>query len=397
VPAGLSESTVEAAALEWFRELGYATRHGREIAPGAEASERGSYADAALVGRLRAAVARINPGVPEEAREEALRRALRRDLPALIANNHAFHRLLVDGVSVEYRGDDGRVVPDLVWLVDFDRPEHNDWLVVNQLTVTDGAHTRRPDLVVFVNGLPVAVFELKDPTDEDADIWAAFTQLQTYKAEIPSLLAFNEVLVISDGTYTRVGALSADRERFLPWRTVEGDAPADPGLSELQVVIQGVFAPARLLELVRSFVVFESEGGGEPIKKLAAYHQVHAVRRAVAQTVRAASAGGDRRVGVVWHTQGSGKSLTMAFYAGRLAVEPALANPTLVVITDRNDLDDQLFTAFSRCWELLRQQPEQAEDRADLRKRLGMRPSGGVIFTTIQKFAPPASAASAWA
>jgi type I restriction enzyme R subunit len=274
-----------------------------------------------------------------------------------------------------------------VRLVDFARIEANDWLAVNQFTVIEGQHNRRADIVLFVNGLPLAVVELKNPADEDADVWKAFNQLQTYKAQIPSLFAFNEALVISDGLTARIGSLTSDKERFMPWRTIAGEELAPSTTLELEVLLCGIFERGRFLDLLRSFVVFEDDGGGMLVKKLAGYHQFHAVTKAVAATIMASSPDGDRRAGVVWHTQGSGKSLTMAFYAGRIILEPAMKNPTLVVITDRNDLDDQLFGTFARCQELLRQTPVQAADRADLRAQLQVA-SGGVVFTTIQKFLP---------
>ena len=318
--------------------------------------------------------------------------------------------MAVDGVTVEYRDAGGAVRGDQARIVDFDDPANNDWLAVNQFTVVENRRERRPDLVLFVNGLPLAVVELKNPADEEATIWTAWQQLQTYKAEIPSLFAFNAALVVSDGLDARIGTLTAGREWFKPWRTISGEALADPHVPQLQVMIEGVCEPSRFLALLRDFIVFEDDGSGALVKKMAGYHQFHAVGAAVAETLRAAelqqeavgvaeAAGryesgrqpggepGDRRIGVVWHTQGSGKSLTMAFYAGRIIREPAMHNPTIVVLTDRNDLDDQLFSTFSRCRDLLRQPPAQALNRADLRARLAVE-SGGVVFTTIQKFFP---------
>ena len=385
----LTEADLEELVLSYLQDLGYSVVFGPAIAPGEPGAERESYAEAVLTGRLRDAVARLNPALPAEARAEALRRVLHPDSPALIASNHAFHRLLVDGVEVEYRRPDGSIRGDRVRLADFDDVEANDWLAVNQFTVVEGPHNRRPDVVVFLNGLPVAVIELKNPADENATIWTAFGQLQTYKAQIPSLFVYNEALVISDGLEARLGSLSTDRERFMPWRTVEGEGLAPAGSLELEVLLRGAFERRRFLDLLRHFIVFEDEGAGQLVKKLAAYHQFHAVNRAVEATVLAASPWGDRRCGVVWHTQGSGKSLTMAFYAGRIVLHPAMENPTLVVLTDRNDLDDQLFGTFARCHELLRQVPVQAESREHLRELLQVA-SGGVVFTTIQKFLPTA-------
>jgi type I restriction enzyme R subunit len=407
--ASFTESVVEEAALAWLESLGYAVKHGPEIAPGELFAERGDYGQVILATRLREALVRLNAALPAEAIDDAFRKIIRLEGATLDARNRTFHRLLVDGVTVEYRAD-GAIRGAQARLIDFDNPENNDWLAVNQFTVVENKHNRRPDVVIFVNGLPLGLLELKNAADEDATIWDAYQQLQTYQAEIQSLFAYNETLLISDGVQARVGSLGAGREWFKPWRTITGETLAENYLPELQVMIQGVFDKRRFLDLLRYFVVFEDFGGGAVTKKIAGYHQFHAVNVAVQETVRAArmrgeteewreSAGGyksskqpggrpgDRRVGVVWHTQGSGKSLTMAFYAGRVILEPEMANPTLVILTDRNDLDDQLFGTFSRCQELLRQPPVQAESRADMRAKLNVN-AGGVIFTTIQKFLP---------
>jgi type I restriction enzyme R subunit len=406
-----TESVVEDAALDWLSALGYVVLHGPEIAvgiPGAERADPG-YRDVVLERRLRQALGRLNPGLPPEALEDVFRRLTRSDAPSLIERNRAVHRMLVDGVTVEHRRADGSIAGAQARVIDFDAPESNDWLAVNQFTVAEGQHTRRPDVVLFVNGLPLAVIELKNPADENATIWSAFAQLETYQAQIPALFAYNAALVVSDGVQARIGALGAGREWFKPWRTIVGREDAPASLSELQVLLAGVFDRRRFLDLVRYFIVFEDLGGGVLSKKIAGYHQFHAVSVAVEETLRAAQAAalgrvaeepgryeagtqpggdpGDRRVGVVWHTQGSGKSLTMAFYAGRVILEPSMANPTIVVLTDRNDLDDQLFGTFARCRDLLRQAPVQAADRADLREKLRVG-SGGVVFTTIQKFFP---------
>jgi type I restriction enzyme R subunit len=405
-----SESTVEQAALAWFESVGWSIRHGAEIAPGELAAERSDYGQVVLEQRLRDALGRLNRGLPAVALDDAFRKLTRPEGAELSAQNRAVHRLLVDGVTVEYRTPDGEIRGAQARVLDFENTDANDWLAVNQFTVAENKHSRRPDIVLFVNGLPLAVVELKNAADENATIWTAFQQLQTYKAEVPSLFATNALLVISDGVEARVGTLTAGREWFKPWRTISGERLADPHLPELEVVSEGVFAPRRFLDLVRDFIVFEDEGGGQLAKKMAGYHQFHAVRVAVSETLRAAelqrqadrvaeAAGGyetgrrpggkpgDRRIGVVWHTQGSGKSLTMAFYAGRIIREPAMENPTVVVLTDRNDLDDQLFGTFSRCKDLLRQPPVQAESRAHLRELLRVA-AGGVVFTTIQKFFP---------
>jgi len=416
VSGGFTESVVEDAALAWLEALDYAVLHGLEIAAGEPGAERGdpNYRDVLLERRLRQALVRLNPDLPPDALEDAYRKLMRVDAPSLVERNRAVHRMLVDGVTVEYRRKDGSIAGAQARLIDFDAPANNDWLAVNQFTVSEGQHTRRPDVVLFVNGLAVAMIELKNPADENATVWSAFQQLQTYQAQVPALFAANAVLLASDGVQARIGTLGAGKEWFKPWRTVTGREDASPQQPELQVVLEGVFEQQRFLDLLRYFIVFEDSaaaggGGGKLVKKMAGYHQFHAVHAAVEETLRAAqslaadrvaeAAGryeagkrpggepGDRRVGVVWHTQGAGKSLTMAFYAGRVILHPAMANPTIVVLTDRNDLDDQLFGTFARCRDLLRQPPVQAADRADLRAKLAVA-SGGVVFTTIQKFFP---------
>jgi type I restriction enzyme R subunit len=383
-----NESTVEEAALSWYDELGYGIAHGPNIAPGEQAAERASFSDVVLVERLRNAIDRLNPDIPEEAREEAFRKVLRPDSPSLVSLNRSFHWMLRDGVEVEYRRKDGSIAGDRVRLVDFENADNNDWLVVNQFAVIEGQNHRRPDIVVFLNGIPIAVIELKNAADEDATIWDAWNQLQTYKQEIPSLFHFNEVLVISDGLQARIGSLTANREWFKVWRTIAGEEHAPSSILELEVLIRGVFQKQRLLRLLRHFVVFEEDSDSDRIYKiLAGYHQFHAVQKAMEATIEASRPNGDRRCGVVWHTQGSGKSLSMLFFSGEIILHPAMDNPTIVCLTDRNDLDDQLFGQFQRCHELLRQQPVQAESVAHLRELLQVA-SGGVVFTTIQKFMP---------
>jgi type I restriction enzyme R subunit len=403
---GFTESVVEQAALAWFENAGWVVRNGPEVAPGELFAERDDYGQVILAQRLRDSLARLNPELSAEALEDAFRKLTRPEGAELVARNRAVHRLLVDGVTVEYRMADGEIRGAQARVVDFDRVEANDWLAVNQFSVIENKHSRRPDVVLFLNGLPLAVVELKNAADENATLWTAFQQFQTYKTEIPSLFATNELLVISDGVEARAGTLTAGREWFKPWRTIHGDTLAAATTPELQVVIEGLFAPRRFLDMVRDFIVFEDDGSGLLLKKMAGYHQFHAVLVAVRETLRAAKlhgtaeergryeAGqkpggkpGDRRIGVVWHTQGSGKSLAMAFYAGRIISEPAMENPTIVVLTDRNDLDDQLFGTFSRCKELLRQPPAQANSRAHLRELLSAA-AGGVVFTTIHKFFP---------
>lgn len=384
-----TESVVEEAALEWLEGLGYTILHGPEIAAGEPDAERddSGYRDVVLERRLRQALERLNPTLPAAAIEDAYRRITRLDTPSLVPSNQDWHKMLVDEVNVEYTRPDGSIAGAQVRVVDFDDPENNDWVAVNQFTVVEGQNTRRPDVLIFLNGLPVVLMELKNPADENATIWKAFDQIQTYKDQIPSLFTYNEILIVSDGIEARAGSLTASRERFMPWRTIAGEELAPPSMPQLQVVIEGMLEKRRLLDFLRYFIVFEDEGGGTLAKKIAGYHQFHAVNRALATTLAATHEQGDRRAGVVWHTQGSGKSLTMAFYAGRLVMDPSMANPTIVVITDRNDLDAQLYGTFSRCHELLRQEPIQAVSREDLRARLEVS-SGGVIFTTIQKFMP---------
>ena len=407
----LTEAEVEQAALAWLDGLGWRTAHGPDIAPDTPHAERSDYGDVILAQRLHDALARLNPDLPTDALDDAFRKLTHPPGTTLEARNRAFHRMAVDSVTVEYHDDAGGAIRGAqARVIDFGDPANNDWLAVSQFTVLENRRERRPDVVLFVNGLPLAVIELKNPADENATIWTAWQQLQTYKADVPSLFACNAALIVSDGLDARIGTLTAGREWFKPWRTVSGEALADPQVPQLQVMIEGVCEPNRFLALLRDFIVFEDDGSGALVKKMAGYHQFHAVQTAVSETLRAAAlqrdvagvaeaagryesglqAGGepgDRRVGVVWHTQGSGKSLTMAFYAGRIVREPAMHNPTLVVLTDRNDLDDQLFSTFSRCQDLLRQPPAQAANRADLRARLTVA-SGGVVFTTIQKFFP---------
>ncbi len=382
----VAESDVEDLALQHFANLGYAVAHGPNVAPGESGAEREQYEDVVLRGRLDAALRELNPGVPAAAIDEVLRQVLHPSSPSLIQNNRTLHRMLRDGLEVAVSERGGQVRGVRVQLVDWGDPDRNDLLAVNQFTVVEGQVTRRPDVVVFLNGLPVALIELKNAADENASIEDAFQQVQNYRKQLPALFAYNAVVVISDGMHARIGTLSSNWERFAPWRTVDGNVKALPTTLELSTLLDGVFEKERFLDLIRNFVVFEDDGA-DVQKKLAGYHQFHAVRTAIAETVRATGPGGDRKVGVVWHTQGSGKSLTMTFYAGKVVLEPVMENPTLVVITDRNDLDEQLFQTFGRCQELLRQTPTQAASRDDLMEKLKV-PAGGVIFTTIQKFLP---------
>jgi type I restriction enzyme R subunit len=391
----MTENDLEQEALGWMAEVGYAVRSGYDIAPDGVDPQRENFRQAVLAGRLRAAVGRLNPGLPAAALDDAVGQVLDLGMAALVAANRAFHRLLVGGVAVEYPRD-GETVGDLVRLVDWAALERNEFWAVNQFTLKGPHHTRRPDIVLFVNGLPLVLIELKNPADVNADLGKAFEQLQTYKAQIPDVFQFNELLVISDGTQARLGTLTSPRERFLQWRTIDGHSLDPLGtFRELETLVRGVLAPEPLLELLRGFILFEDDG--QLIKKVAGYHQFHAVRAALAQVLAASRPEGlasgatqPGKGGVVWHTQGSGKSITMTCFAARVMQEPALHNPTVVVVTDRNDLDGQLFGVFSLAQDLLREQPVQATTRHELRRLLTNRPSGGIVFATIQKFMPGA-------
>ncbi len=383
----LNESHIEETALSWLRDLQYTVIFGPDIAPGEPQAERSSYHEYILQHRLNQAIRDLNPSIPSEALDDAFRKVTIPSSPSLIINNRNFHTMLVEGVEVEYQRPDGTIAGDRVRLADFENPENNDWLAVNQFTVVEGQHNRRPDIVVFLNGLPVIVIELKNPADENATLRAAFSQFSTYKHQVPSFFTYNEMLIISDGLGARVGTISANYEWFMRWRTITGNDLASPALPELEVLIKGICDKRRLLDIISHFIVYEEDANGTVNKKMAGYHQFHAVRKAIETTISASSPRGNRKCGVVWHTQGSGKSLTMVFYAGQVIRNPAMENPTILVITDRNDLDDQLFGTFSRCHDLLRQTPVQVSDRDDLRSKLAIA-SGGVIFTTIQKFLP---------
>ncbi len=402
------ESILEEATLAWMESTGWQVSHGFSTISGEPTAERSDFGEVILEGCLRTALLRLNLDLDEIAINETVRKLRHPSHLSFLRNNHAFHHFLVNGVPLDIvREDGGRGVT--VKVIDFENPNNNDWLAINQFAVIENKNNRRPDIVAFVNGLPLAVIELKNPADEKATIRKAFNQLQTYLKEIPSLFHTNALMVVSDGLEARVGTVSSEWERFMPWRTVDGKTLAPPTVPQLEVVLRGIFDKRRFLDLIRHFLVFEEEGGGNLVKKMAGYHQFHAVRTAVEETLRATkkkeaflasepegfygsgvrSGGspGDRRIGVVWHTQGSGKSLTMAFYAGKIILQPELENPTIVLLTDRNDLDDQLFQTFSRCQEILRQKPVQAENRHHLQDLLQVA-SGGVVFTTIQKFLP---------
>lgn len=387
-PAGFSEGLVEEVVLATFQELGYIYQSTQIISPDGTSPARSAYGDVLLPDALAAAVERLNPSIPADAREQAIRQLTVTETPSLVEENRRIHRLITEGVDVEFGVRDGEVKGDKLWLIDFEQPENNDFWVTNQFTVAEGKYTRRPDVMVFVNGLPLGIIELKNAASENTTIHEAYNQLQTYKEQIPSLFRTNAVMVASDGMLARIGSLTADEERFMPWRSVtgaEGDfTPHGP--YEMDTLLRGVFEKERFLALIRDFTVFGDRGEG-PFKILGGYHQFHGARKAIASAIEAVKPDGDRRIGVIWHTQGSGKSLLMAFLGGLIVRSRELENPTLIVLTDRNDLDDQLFGTFSLCKDLIRQTPEQADSRDDLRKLLN-RASGGVIFTTVQKFTP---------
>ena len=401
----MTENDLEQLAIAWFQDAGWSYRHGPDIAPDSDAPARDDWRQVVLRGELAAALAQLNPGVPAAALDEAALLAIRPEEPSLLQANRRLHELLCDGVPVEISDAQGLKRGDRVRLIDFDHPERNRFLVVNQFTIQGSKQPRRPDLVCFINGLPLFVLELKNAASEAADIWSAFNQLQTYRDEIPDLFVFNEALVISDGLHARIGSLTASRERYLPWRTVKNENDRPLLQFELETVVRGFFAPALLLDYLRYFILFE-QADGQLVKKIAGYHQFHAVREAVRATVIAASAPppataqearatygrevqpGSRKGGIVWHTQGSGKSISMLCFAAKLMREPAMGNPTLVIVTDRNDLDGQLFQTFVGAKSLLKELPQQANDRDELRALLAGRPAGGIIFSTVQKFAP---------
>lgn len=418
----MTESAIETFAIRLLEKAGYQYLYGPDIAPDSESPARASFADVLLLDKLESAIARINPNVPAECREDALRQLQRLASPELIANNEAFHRLLSEGVKVTYQ-ENGRPRGDLVWLVNWDHPDENDFVVANQFTIIENQVNKRPDVILFVNGLPIVILELKNAADENATIHSAFQQLQTYQQTIPTLFTYNAFLIISDGLEAKAGSLSAGFSRFMAWKSSDGKVEASPLIGQLETLIRGMLDKETLLDLIRHFIVFEKSKKEDretgiitiqTVKKLGAYHQYYAVNRAVESTLRAAGfdrektslsgemlleespenygvAGvksqplGDRKGGVVWHTQGSGKSLSMVFYTGKIVL--AMENPTVLVITDRNDLDDQLFDTFAASKQLLRQEPVQAENREHLKELLKVA-SGGVVFTTIQKFQP---------
>lgn len=380
----ISENEIEAIALSYLQNLGYSYILGTTLSPDGEHPER-QYTDVVLANRLRDAIDKLNPTITQDAKEDALKKVLRTESPNALINNETFHKYLTEGVDVEVRTADG-IRGEKVYIVDFANAENNEFLAINQFTIIEGSQNKRPDLIIFINGLPLVVIELKNAVDENATIKSAYNQLQTYKQTIPSLFTYNELLIVSDGWDALCGTVTSDFGRFMSWKTKDGETTADHLQPQMEVMFYGMLNKKTLLDLIRQFVVFE-KSDTKTLKKVAAYHQYYAVNKAVESTVIASSTNGDRRGGVIWHTQGSGKSLSMVFYSGKLIIEPRMENPTLVILTDRNDLDEQLHETFTNCQQLLRQEPQKAEDRKDLRKLLKVA-SGGIVFTTIQKFMP---------
>lgn len=380
----ISENEIEAIALSYLQNLGYSYILGTTLSPDGEHPER-QYTDVVLATRLRDAIDKLNPTITQDAKEDALKKVLRTESPNALINNENFHKYLTEGVDVEVRTADG-IRGEKVYIVDFANAEKNEFLAINQFTIIEGSQNKRPDLILFINGLPLVVIELKNAVDENATIKSAYNQLQTYKQTIPSLFTYNELLIVSDGWDALCGTVTSDFGRFMSWKTKDGETTADLMQPQMEVMFYGMLNKKTLLDLIRQFVVFE-KSDTKTLKKVAAYHQYYAVNKAVESTVIASSSNGDRRGGVIWHTQGSGKSLSMVFYSGKLIIEPRMENPTLVILTDRNDLDEQLHETFTNCQQLLRQEPQKAEHRKDLRKLLKVA-SGGIVFTTIQKFMP---------
>jgi type I restriction enzyme R subunit len=380
----ITENEIEDIALSYLQGLGYTYQLGTVISPDGEHPER-QYNEVVLVTRLRDAIDKLNPTLSQDAKEDALKKVLRTESPNALINNENFHRYLTDGVDVEMRTDSG-IRGEKIYIVDFENPENNEFVAINQFTIVEGNQNKRPDIILFVNGLPLVVIELKNAVDENANLKSAFNQLQTYKQAIPSLFTYNSLLIISDGWDARCGTITSDFGRFMTWKTKDGKTTADHLQPQMEVMFHGMLNKHTLLDLIRQFIVFE-KSDSKTLKKVAAYHQYYAVNKAVESTVTASGSNGDRRGGVIWHTQGSGKSLSMVFFSGKLIIEPRMENPTLVILTDRNDLDEQLRETFTNCQQLLRQEPQKAEDRKDLRKLLKVA-SGGIVFTTIQKFMP---------
>ena len=381
----LAESDVEEATLEILKELGYKVISGPTISPDGEHPERNSYSDVVIIERLENAIRYLNPKLTKDAIENVSKKITRLNDQELIIRNQTFHKYLTDGVDIEYRRADGKIVDENVILFDFENPEKNEFLAINQFTIIENGKERRPDIILFVNGLPLVIIELKNPADEGATIWTAYDQvLGTYVKEIPTLFDYNEIVVISDGIDARTGTFTSPKEWFVEWKTINHNEPKTT-MAEIELLTKGMFSKETILDLIAHFIIFKTDKHSTS-KILAAYHQYNAVTKSILAT-RKAIKSKDKRCGIVWHSTGGGKSFVMAFYAGKLALDKELNNPTIVVLTDRNDLDGQLFDTFSGCKDILRQTPIQAKDRNDLKKLLNVA-SGGVIFTTIQKFLP---------
>lgn len=383
----IAESDFEELLIDFFTEQGYSYIPGPMISPDGDSPERDSYFEVVLKGRLKRTIAYINPNINDGLIEDAVRKITSLSSNSLMAVNQEFHEMLIQGIRLESRRTDGTIGGEFVKIIDFENPEKNEFLVVNQFTVINEGKERRPDVILFVNGLPLVVIELKNPADEKATINNAFTQIQNYKNELPQLFYYNEGCIIADGVFTEVGTISSGYQHFVEWKSMDSKDKDAPMLSTAELMIQRMFNKATYLDLVKNYTVFDDDGTGKKIKKVAKYHQYYAVNAAIDATVKAVNITGDGKCGVVWHTQGSGKSLTMTFYAGKIARDTRMENPTIVVLTDRIDLDGQLFCTFSNCSNLLRQIPQQADSRDDLRTLLRVA-SGGIVFTTINKFLP---------
>jgi type I restriction enzyme, R subunit len=391
----LNENIIEQSAIEILQALGWAYLPGPLIAPGADQSERDSYEQIILTARLRKAIQTLNPHIPSDAQEQALQKALRIYSPDLLHNNESFHSLLVEKIKIPYQ-QDGFERSHEVALIDFENSFNNEYLVVNQYTIAENNQIKRTDLLLFVNGIPLVLIELKNAASEQATMRKAFEQIQNYKATIPGLFTSNAICIISDGHECKAGTISSGFSRFMAWKTSDGKKEASRLRPQLETLLKGMLNPSTLLDLVRNFIVFEKSKKEDPdtgitqietVKKLAAYHQYYAVNKAIESTIEASGKNGNKKGGVVWHTQGSGKSLSMVFFAGKLITTPQMQNPTILVLTDRNDLDEQLFDTFASSRQLLRQEPVQAKNRENLKELLKVA-SGGIVFTTIQKFLP---------
>jgi type I restriction enzyme R subunit len=377
----LTEQDIENVTLDEFQELGYKIIHGPDIAPDSDNPKRKKWDDVILEDDLRQAIENLNPKLPDEAVEEAIKKVKRLNSKQLIKNNEQFHTFLIEGIPLEYRAKNGKITSDYIKILDFKNPRNNEYKAIDQFTIIENNKHRRPDIIIFINGLPLAIAELKNPSSESADLNSAYKQIQTYKEEIPTMFNYNEIIIISDGIYAEAGTLTSNKEWFLPWKTIDGKEQAPKNVPQIQVLLEGIFKKEILLDIIRYFITF-SKQRTKTEKLLAGYHQYYAANKAIQNTLEAVDE--TRKVGVIWHTQGSGKSLTLAFYAGKLQVQPEMRNPTLVVLTDRNDLDNQLFQTFSSL-SCLREKPRQADNKEEL-KELLKRSSGGIIFTTIQKF-----------